>query len=56
MVSFSVQDGQVRNPQVIMDAARDENTAQCVAKALAGVTIPGADPSASRGTASLAIE
>ena len=56
VVSFTVQDGHVRNPQVIMDAARDEDTARCVSKALAGVTISGADPSATRGTASLAIQ
>jgi hypothetical protein len=56
VVSFTVQDGHVHNPQVIMDAARDEDTARCVAKALAGSTISGADPSATRGTASLAVQ
>jgi hypothetical protein len=55
VVSFGVQDGHVRNPQVIMDAARDEETARCVSKALVGAAISGADPSATRGTASLAI-
>ncbi len=55
VVSFGVQDGHVRNPQVIMDAARDEDAARCVAQALSGATISGADPAASRGTASLAI-
>jgi hypothetical protein len=56
VVSFGVQDGQVRNPQVIMDAARDEDTARCVSKALSGASISGADPSASRGTATLSIQ
>ena len=56
VVSFTVQDGHVKNPQVIMDAARDEDTARCVAHALSGASISGADPSATRGTASLAIQ
>jgi len=56
VVSFGVQDGHVRNPQVIMDAARDEDTARCVSHALSGAAIAGADPAASRGTASLAIQ
>ncbi len=56
VVSFGVQDGHVRNPQVIMDAARDEDTARCVSQALSGATISGADPAASRGTASLATQ
>ena len=56
VVSFTVQDGHVRNPQVIMDAARDEDTARCVSRAMAGASISGADSSATRGTASLAIQ
>jgi hypothetical protein len=56
IVSFGVQDGQVRNPQVVLDAARDEDTARCVSQALSGASISGADPNASRGTASLAIQ
>jgi hypothetical protein len=56
VVSFSVQDGHVRDPQVIMDAARDEETAHCVSQALSGAAISGAEPSASHGTASLAIQ
>jgi hypothetical protein len=56
VVSFTVQDGHVKNPQVIMDAARDEDAARCVAQALVGAAIPGADPSATRGTATLAIQ
>src|SRR5437763_1070524 len=47
VVSFGVQDGHVRNPQVIMDAAREENTAHCVSQALSGAAISGADPSSS---------
>lgn len=56
VVSFSVQEGRVRNPQVIMDAARDEETARCVTQALAGAAIASADPGATRGTASLAVQ
>jgi hypothetical protein len=56
VVSFNVQDGHVRNPQVVLDAARDEDTARCVSKAIAGATISGADPAATRGTASLAVQ
>jgi hypothetical protein len=56
VVSFSVQEGRVRNPQVIMDAARDEETARCVTQALSGVTIASVDPAATRGTASLAVQ
>jgi len=56
VVSFNVQDGHVSNPQVVLDAARDEQTARCVSQALAGASISGADPAASRGTATLAIQ
>ena len=56
VVSFGVQDGHVHNPQVIMDAVRDEDTARCVSQALSGAALVGADPSASRGTASLAVQ
>jgi hypothetical protein len=56
VVSFSVQEGRVRNPQVIMDAARDDDTARCVTQALSGVAIASADRSATRGTASLAVQ
>jgi len=56
VVSFAVQDGHVRNPQVIMDAARDEDTARCVSQALSGAALADASASASRGTASLAIQ
>jgi hypothetical protein len=56
VVSFGVQDGHVHNPQVIMDAARDEDAARCVSQALSGAAISGADPNASRGTASLAVQ
>ncbi|MFL5310990.1 MAG: hypothetical protein ACJ79H_11115 [Myxococcales bacterium] len=56
VVSFTVQDGQVHDPQVIMDAARDEDTARCVARAMSGAAISGADPSATRGTASLSVQ
>jgi hypothetical protein len=56
VVSFSVQQGHVRNPQVIMDAARDEETARCVTQALSGAAIASVDPAATRGTASLAVQ
>jgi hypothetical protein len=56
VVSFSVEGGHVENPQVIMDAARDEETARCVARALSGAAISGADARATRGTASLAVQ
>ena len=56
VVSFSVQEGRVRNPQVIMDAARDEDTARCVTQALSGIAIASVDPAATRGTASLAVQ
>ena len=56
VVSFNVESGHVHNPQVVMDAARDEETARCVARALSGAAISGADPSATRGTASLAVQ
>ncbi|HYZ89554.1 MAG TPA: hypothetical protein VE620_09685 [Myxococcales bacterium] len=56
VVSFSVQEGRVRNPQVIMDAARDEDTARCVTQALSGATIASVNPAATRGTASLAVQ
>jgi hypothetical protein len=55
VVGFSVQDGRVHNPQVIMDAARDEDTARCVTQALSGAALASADR-ATRGTASLAIQ
>jgi hypothetical protein len=56
VVSFGVQDGHVRNPQVVLDAARDEETARCVAHALSGAAIVGADPASTRGTATLAVQ
>jgi hypothetical protein len=56
VVSFSVQEGRVRDPQVIMDAARDEEMARCVTQALAGVALAAVDPAATRGTASLAVQ
>ena len=56
VVSFSVQGGRVRDPQVIMDAARDEQTASCVSHALSGAPIAGAGGVSGRGTASVAIQ
>ncbi|HWE25946.1 MAG TPA: hypothetical protein VG496_18565 [Myxococcales bacterium] len=56
VVSFSIHEGRVRNPQVIMDAARDEETARCVTQALAGAPIASVDPAATRGSASLAVQ
>jgi len=56
VVSFNVESGHVHDPQVIMDAARDEETARCVARALSGAAISGADAHATRGTASLGVQ
>jgi len=56
VVSFSVLGGRVRDPQVIMDGARDEQTASCVAHALSGAPIAGAAGLSGRGTAAVAVQ
>jgi hypothetical protein len=52
LVSFSVQGGRVREPQVMMDSLRDEKVSSCVARALAGAEVGGTG----HGTASFAIQ
>jgi hypothetical protein len=52
MLSFSVEDGRVREPKVIMDSVRDERASGCVAHAIAGAEVGGSGT----GTASIAFE
>ena len=52
VMSFSVHDGRVREPQVIMDSLRDEKIAGCVARAISGTELAGAG----HGTASLTVQ
>lgn len=56
VVIFGVQGGRVRDPQVIVDGVRDEETSQCVSAALDGAQLAGAGGRAGRGTATLALE
>ena len=56
VVSFAVQGGRIVEPQVIMDALRDETASRCVAKALTGAQLAGAANASGRGTASLALQ
>jgi hypothetical protein len=52
VVSFSVQNGRVRDAQVIMDSTRDEGVSRCVAKAISGTEMYGAG----HGTASITVQ
>jgi len=52
VMSFSVHDGRVREPQVIMDSLRDEKVAGCVARAISGTELAGTG----HGTASLTVQ
>jgi hypothetical protein len=52
VVSFNVQDGRVRDPQVIMDSLRDEKVAGCVAHAVSGAEVGGSG----HGTAAISLE
>jgi hypothetical protein len=52
LITFSLQGGRVREPQVIMDSLRDEKISACVARALSGADIGGSG----RGTASIAVQ
>jgi len=52
LVTFSVQGGRVRDPQVIMDSLRDEKVAGCVARAVAGAEVGGSG----HGTAAISLE
>jgi hypothetical protein len=53
VVTFAVDNGRIRDPQVIMDALRDDQVSACVARALANAPIEGGP---GRGTASLAVQ
>lgn len=52
LISFSVQGGRVRDPQVIMDSLRDEKIAGCMARAVSGVEIAGSG----HGSAAISLE
>lgn len=52
VVSFSVQGGRVRDPQVIVDGLRDEKTARCVAQAVDGAQLSGSG----HGTAAVSLD
>ncbi len=56
VVTFAVQGGRVRDPQVILDALRDEAVSVCVARALSGALLTGAAGMGGRGTATLALQ
>ncbi len=56
VVAFAVQGGHVREPQVILDALRDEAVSGCVARALSGASLTGAAGTSGRGTATLALQ
>lgn len=52
LITFSVQGGRVREPQVIMDSLRDEKVSGCVARALSGAEVGGSG----QGSASIAVQ
>jgi hypothetical protein len=52
LITFSVQNGRVREPQVIMDSLRDENVSACVAKAISGAEMYGSG----HGTAAITVQ
>ena len=52
LLSFAVQGGRVREPQIILDSLRDEKAASCVAHAVNGAEVSGSG----RGTASISFE
>lgn len=54
VVQFSLEGGRVREPQVILDALRDEAASSCVARALAGATVGGAQ--SGHGSATIALQ
>jgi hypothetical protein len=56
VIVFAVLNGHVRDPQVIVDGARDEPTSRCVASALAGATLAGSSGTSARGTATVALQ
>ncbi|MBS2024214.1 MAG: hypothetical protein JST92_17570 [Deltaproteobacteria bacterium] len=56
VVSFAVQQGRLTEPQVIMDAARDEQVSGCLARALAGAVVVGAERPSGRGSLTLSLQ
>ncbi|MFN2549872.1 MAG: hypothetical protein ABR567_20810 [Myxococcales bacterium] len=52
LLTFNVQGGRVRDPQVIMDSLRDEKVAGCVARAVLGAEVGGSG----HGTAAISLE
>jgi hypothetical protein len=52
VMAFSVHEGKVREPQVIMDSLRDDKVAGCVARAISGTDLAGTG----HGTASLTVQ
>ena len=52
VLTFSIQGGRVRDPQVILDSMRDEKVSGCVARAISGAEMGGSG----RGTASIAVQ
>lgn len=52
LLSFNVQGGRVRDPQVIMDSVRDEKIAACMASAVSGQQVGGTG----HGTASISLQ
>jgi hypothetical protein len=56
VIVFAILNGHVRDPQVIVDGARDEPTSRCVASALAGAALAGSSGTSARGTATIALQ
>ena len=52
VMAFSLHEGKVREPQVILDSLRDEKVAGCVARAISGTELAGTG----HGTASLTVQ
>ena len=52
LLTFSIQGGRVREPQVMLDSLRDEKVAGCFARALSGAEMAGTG----HGTASIAVQ
>lgn len=56
VVTFAVQAGRVREPQVIMDALHDDGVSRCVSRALSGASLVGAAGANGRGTAAIMLQ
>ena len=52
VLTFSLQDGRVRDPQVVLDSVRDEAVSGCVARAINGAEVGGSG----HGTASIVVQ